>query len=119
VGFEHIVGELGGGVGAWAAAGRQVSTIPVVDSQDRNDRAILDIRQESEYKAGHVPGAIHIELGHLAEVADQVPLGDVLVHCGHGERAMTAASILARAGQHNVTVFAGALQELGSLTAEP
>ena len=119
VGFEHIVGELGGGVGAWAAAGRQVSTIPVVDSQDRNDRAILDIRQESEYKAGHVPGAIHIELGHLAEVADQVPLGDVLVHCGHGERAMTAASILARAGQHNVTVFAGALQELVSLTAEP
>jgi glyoxylase-like metal-dependent hydrolase (beta-lactamase superfamily II)/rhodanese-related sulfurtransferase len=119
VGFERIVGELGGGVAAWAAAGRQVSTIPVVDSPDHHEQAILDVRQESEHNAGHVPGAIHIELGQLAEVADQVPMGEVLVHCGHGERAMTAASILTRAGHDNVTVFAGALQELGPLTAEP
>ncbi|MEV4227955.1 rhodanese-like domain-containing protein [Streptomyces bobili] len=64
------------------------------------------MRQESEFAAGHVPGAVNIELGGLAPVAADAPEGAV-VACGHGERAMTAASLLERAGHTDVAVLDG------------
>jgi hydroxyacylglutathione hydrolase len=60
----------------------------------------------AEYAAGHVRDALHLELGQLAAHAADVPAG-VVVACGHGERAMTAASILERAGHIDLTVLAG------------
>jgi hypothetical protein len=41
-----------------------------------------------------------------------------LAHCGHGERAMTAASLLARSGRRDVAVFKGAPHRLGPLVSE-
>jgi len=67
---------------------------------------VLDIRQDSEFAAGHVPGAEHIELGALAATA-AVPDGPVTVMCGHGERAMSAASVLERAGRNDLSVLLG------------
>jgi rhodanese-related sulfurtransferase len=69
------------------------------------DRAILDIRQAEEYREGHVPGAINIELGALAEHVDAVPNEPITLMCGHGERAMTGASLLERAGVDELTVL--------------
>jgi hypothetical protein len=40
-----------------------------------------------------------------------------LTHCGHGERAMTAASLLARSGRRDVAVFKGAPHRLGPLVS--
>lgn len=47
--------------------------------------------RRAEHTAGHLPGALHIELGDLPTRAADAPAGAV-VHCGHGERAMTAAA---------------------------
>ncbi|MHB1846884.1 MAG: rhodanese-like domain-containing protein [Deltaproteobacteria bacterium] len=57
---------------------------------------LLDVRQHGEWRSGHVPGALHVELGLLAgaEVASR----SLAIMCAHGQRAMTAASILARRG---------------------
>ena len=63
------------------------------------------------YAAGHVPGADHIELGALATRAETLPDEPLVVMCGHGERAMGAASLLARAGHHDVTVLDGGPQD--------
>jgi hydroxyacylglutathione hydrolase len=49
---------------------------------------------------------VHVELGALAAHAGDVPAGAVIA-CGHGERAMTAASVLERAGRTDLTVLAG------------
>ncbi|WP_425588873.1 rhodanese-like domain-containing protein [Streptomyces thinghirensis] len=49
---------------------------------------------------------MHIELGDLPTRAADAPAGAV-VHCGHGERATTAASLLERAGRTDRTVFNG------------
>jgi rhodanese-related sulfurtransferase len=117
VGFENVLGELAGGMGAWTAAGRPVSRIPLIDRPD-GARAILDVRQSSEHRSGHLPEAIHIELGQVAEAADDLPRTGILVHCGRGERAMTAASLLARAGHSEIAVFAGAPGRLGDLVTE-
>lgn len=96
VGHEHLVGELAGGVEAWVAAGRMLASIPVVDDLDPTSR-VVDVRQVVEYRAGHVPAAKNIELGALA-TADIDSGAPITVMCGHGERAMTAASLLADRG---------------------
>jgi rhodanese-related sulfurtransferase len=67
------------------------------------------VRQASEVADGHLPGAITVELGALAGDRPPValPAGPVAVMCGHGERAMTAASLLARAGHKDLRVAIG------------
>lgn len=95
VGHEHLVGELAGGVETWGAAERTLVSVPVVDTLDASGR-LIDVRQAVEYRAGHVPGAVNIELGALADA--HIDGATVAVMCGHGERAMTAASILADRG---------------------
>jgi len=118
VGFENLVGELDGGIHAWQAAGRDVARTPLVDAGAAGGRQVVDVRQRAEFAAGHVPGATHVELGTLTEETDAVPDGPVLVHCGHGERAMSAASLLERSGHRGVAVLAGEPDELGELESE-
>jgi hydroxyacylglutathione hydrolase len=115
VGFEHFVGELAGGIDTWQTAGRPLATLPLVNAADAHGRQVLDIRQRSEFAAGHVPGALHVELGTLTRPTEEVPDTSLLVHCGHGERAMSAASLLRRAGHDDVAVLAGGPGELGEL----
>ena len=74
---------------------------------------MLDVRQESEYAAGHLPKATHIELGSLAGAIGSQP---VTVMCGHGERAMTAATLLARDGHHAVSIMDGGAADWAKAT---
>lgn len=104
VGYENLPGELAGGTGAWRAAGLPLRRIPLVPAAQARG-VVLDVRQESEFAAGHLPGARHAELGSIPVT----PLGQepLTLMCGHGERAMTAASILAAAGHRDLTVAIG------------
>lgn len=111
VGYDQITGELNGGLPAWTAAGEPTSSIPVAGVEALDDARVLDIRQDNEYDAGHVPGADHIELGALAARAKDLPEEPLVVMCGHSERAMGAASLLTRAGHRNVTVLDGGPQD--------
>jgi len=104
IGHDAILGELDGGHDTWSAAGLRAGSIPIVGPREL-EGALLDVRQDDEWDAGHVPGAIHIELGDLARAT--LPDGPVTVMCGHGERAMTGASILRTAGHQDVAVLAG------------
>ncbi len=104
VGYEQLFGELGGGVDAWRAAGHDLDTIPLLPAE-RTSETVVDVRQRGEYEAGHIPGAHSIELGSITDI--DLPGGPVAVMCGHGERAMTAASLLAREGDCAVTVLTG------------
>lgn len=113
IGHEAIAGELNGGVDAWRAAGYPISSIALV-GPDAMNPTVLDIRQDAEWNAGHLPGATHIELGSLAEFAP--PAGALTVMCGHGERAMTGASILAARGHSAVTVLTGGPDDWERLT---
>lgn len=119
IGYDGIAGELAGGVAAWTRAGRGTSSIPVVDVAALAGAAVLDVRQDSEYAAGHVPGADHVELGDLA-ARPATPGGEpTVVMCGHGERAMGAASLLVRAGHPDVSVLAGGADDWAAATGLP
>ena len=108
VGHDAILGELDGGLATWTGAGLAVASIPLVDAVDITG-TVLDVRQASEWAAGHVPDAVHIELGDLT--AAHVPAGPVTVMCGHGERAMTGASLLEIAGHRDLAVLTGGPQD--------
>ncbi|MFJ7201069.1 MULTISPECIES: rhodanese-like domain-containing protein [unclassified Streptomyces] len=106
IGYERLAGLLTGGMTAWLADGNDQTTTAFLTADRAAGRPYVDVRQEAEFAAGHVPGAVHIELGALNESAAKAPTGPV-VACGHGERAMTAASLLERAGHRDVAVLDG------------
>jgi rhodanese-related sulfurtransferase len=104
IGYEHLAGELAGGVAAWQAAGfplRRIRLVPAAAAAG----VVVDVRQDAEFAAGHLPGARHVELGSLAGTPPEP--GPVTLMCGHGERAMTAASIIAAAGCEDLAVAVG------------
>ncbi|MGH3368888.1 MAG: rhodanese-like domain-containing protein, partial [Nocardioidaceae bacterium] len=105
VGYEQLLGELDGGIDAWTAAGHPTSLIALSPAASSDGAAVVDVRQHGEYVAGHIPGARNVELGSIT--IDDLPAGPVAVMCGHGERAMTAASVLTRGGHVGVTVLTG------------
>jgi hydroxyacylglutathione hydrolase len=115
IGYERIVGELAGGMSAWSAAGRPVATTGLVSPSGIGGQ-VLDIRQLEEYRAGHLPQALHIELGSLMARSGEVGSGPVTVMCGHGERAMTAATLLQRKGHRHLSVLDGGAHDWARTT---
>lgn len=107
IGYTNIVGELAGGIEGAANAGLPLEVTPLRPAYADRDVRVLDVRQRSEYAAGHVPGALNIELGDLPRRLADLPDVATVVMCAHGERATTAASLLARAGFADVTVLRG------------
>jgi hydroxyacylglutathione hydrolase len=112
IGFDRLVGELAGGLAAWT--GRIATTRLVRPYQV--DLPVLDIRQAAEYAGGHLPGAVHLELGALPAALEAAPPGPAVVMCGHGERAMTAATLLERAGRHDLAVLVGGAHDWAAAT---
>jgi rhodanese-related sulfurtransferase len=92
---------------AWQAAGLPVARLPLAGLAGVQGRRVLDVRQDAEFAAGHIPGAAHVELGALTHQPGGLPGGPLAVVCGHGERAMTAASLLQRQGRAEVSVVGG------------
>lgn len=106
IGHDRLAGQLAGGTDAWRAAGGRTGMIELVTADRIGTRPVLDVRQDAEFTAGHIPGAGHRELGALA-TGGQAATDGTVVMCGHGERAMTAASLLARHGTRDLAVLTG------------
>jgi hydroxyacylglutathione hydrolase len=118
VGYEQLAGQLDGGMTAWHANGGPVETTELVTADRIGARPVLDVRQAAEYAAGHVPGAVHVELGDLPARVKDTP-AQAVVMCGHGERAMTAASLLQRAGHDELAVLADGGPDWAAATGRP
>jgi hydroxyacylglutathione hydrolase len=116
IGYDNVARELDGSMAAWTAAGHETSQIALTPAGQLDGRLVLDVRQDSEYLAEHVPGAMHIELGEIASRADDLPDRPTVVMCGHGERSMSAASLLQRAGHHDLAVLKGGPQDWARAT---
>ena len=71
---------------------------------------ILDVREQDEYDEGHIPGAILIPYGEIADRAEK-ELPDknqlILVYCRSGRRSKIAAEELVKLGYTNVKEFGG------------
>lgn len=61
----------------------------------RGGASLLDVRENSEWKSGHAPGAIHVPLGEIDKAAKRLPKGrPVVVMCASGMRSRGAAKHL-------------------------
>ncbi len=106
IGFDSIAGALDGGIDAWRAGGGEVSTFETVEVEDMaawilsaEPMTVVDTRDEHEWAAGHVPGAVHMYVPDVPYRAGEVPPeAPVAVHCASGYRAGIAASLLEQAG---------------------
>jgi hydroxyacylglutathione hydrolase len=107
IGYDTLAGELKGGIDTWTADGYALAQVRQVGPGEVAERRVLDVRQDAEFAAGHLPGALHIELGDLPANAARLSPGPIVVMCGHGERAMTGASLLRRAGHRDLAVLDG------------
>ena len=114
IGYENLSGYLVGGVEAWIAEDRPVATIPIVAPSDVTPGAgIVDVRQGSEWVAGVVPGAELVELGSVAGHAFE-PGPERVVHCVHGARAMTGASLMQKDGVKDIAITGADAGELAA-----
>lgn len=65
---------------------------------------VLDVRRGSEWREAHIDGAVHIPIHDIVKRMDEVPEGEVWVHCASGYRASIAASLVAATGRRVVVV---------------
>lgn len=69
---------------------------------------VLDVREPAEYIRGHVPGAVLVPLGDVPARRGDLPKDrPVYVICASGNRSLTAAEYLARAGFEAYSVRGG------------
>ena len=109
IGIDRPAAHATGTPQQWAG-GEDLATIPRATFADlaliRHHRrvTVLDVRRDLEQAGAHIDGALHIPLHDLIRRIDDVPGGEIWVHCAAGYRATIAASLLAATGRHVVAV---------------
>ncbi len=71
---------------------------------------LIDVREESEFAAGHIPGAVHVSKGVIErDIESVVPdvNREILLYCGGGFRSALSAENLQRMGYRNVVSVDG------------
>ncbi len=107
-----VAGFVAGGWRAWKAAGLPVESAPLLTVEDvaggRNRLHVVDAREDYEYRAARVPGALHCDWTETWRRAAELP-GDrpLAVICGDQVRSSLAASVLRRHGLDARLVFGG------------
>ena len=106
IGWDAVLGHLEGGIDAWTASGRATRSFPILRLEQLVDELaageageILDVRQTTEWDAGHLEGSRHLFVGDLPERLDGFdPSERQTVICASGYRSSMAASLLDGAG---------------------
>jgi rhodanese-related sulfurtransferase len=85
----------------------RVDPASAVSLINRNGAHVLDVREDSEWQQGHIPGAIHVPLGQLGNRMNELEAykgadTPVVVACRSGNRSAMAAVRLRKAGFESV-----------------
>ncbi|MBI3548242.1 MAG: sulfurtransferase [Elusimicrobia bacterium] len=85
---------------------RQVSVPWLHERMERKDvYFVIDVREDSEWTQGHVPGAFHISKGVLERFIEALAPDtgqEIIVYCNTGSRSALAADSLQRMGYSNI-----------------
>ncbi len=124
IGFEQAQGYLAGGMDAWKAEGYPTATFERIsvaelrrrlDAQGQEPLAVLDVRDETEWRDGHIPGAQHLHIADLPRHLHETPLDrPIAVVCHSGYRASIGASIIAALGRQTIAVEGGVYDWIAS-----
>ena len=130
IGIDNVVGFLEDGFAAWRRLGFPVAALEEIPVSTLARRLanpggavrVLDVRDEVEWAAGHIPGAVNLSAGTLATGGKirVAPDETVAVICGTGYRSSVAASLLKQRGLRQVITVPGGMEawtEAGLRTA--
>jgi hydroxyacylglutathione hydrolase len=128
VGIRKLGGYLHGGMTSWRQEKREThrtERMPIDELAEHikaqaDDLQILDVRERSEWDAGHVAGSTFEAWHDITTIPEGLDPGrPIAVVCGSGQRAATAASLIQRYGAgHPVHVVDGGVPKLGQLGIE-
>ncbi|MCP9978242.1 MBL fold metallo-hydrolase [Actinomadura madurae] len=109
IGIDRPAASATGGPRRWAgedplASFPRASFDELAAVRHHRPVVVLDVRRAQEWDESHIEGAVHIPLQDLPRRGDEVPEGEVWVHCQGGYRASVAASFLAAAGRRVVAI---------------
>lgn len=89
---------------------REISIEDTRRKLEAGDAHVIDVREESEWSAGHIRGAEYIGRGVLErDIEEKIPdkNAELILYCGGGFRSALSADNLQRMGYRNVTSMAG------------
>ncbi|GAB4546614.1 MAG: rhodanese-like domain-containing protein [Pleurocapsa sp.] len=117
IGYDLPKGWLAGGMMAWRTAAKELEFMPLMSVRDLNRQLqrqdnlqVLDVRQKTEWRSGHIKGAIHITGAELpARYKEISKEKTVAVICGSGYRSSVNASLLKHHGYKNVVNVLGGM----------
>lgn len=117
IGYDDILGHLSGGMAAWIRSGRQVASLAQMSALDLagvlvgdHPPALLDVRTDAEWEAGHIAQATHQPFADILERGVNLCFsGPVAVVCGSGYRSNIIGSALAAKGCVDVRSVAGGM----------
>jgi len=93
---------------------REVTVADVKGKLDRGETFhLIDVREESEWAADHLPRARHLSKGILErDVEERIPdlKAEIVLYCGGGYRSALAADNLQKMGYTNVWSMAGGIR---------
>ncbi len=95
----------------------RIKECTVLDIKSRLDQGdefhLVDVREESEFAAGRIPGAIHIGKGVIErDIEKMIPEADteIILYCGGGYRSALAADAIQKMGYTNVISMDGGMR---------
>ena len=90
---------------------RECTVHDVKNRQDAGETFhLVDVREESEWAAGHLPQAVHLGKGIIERDIDAVipeTTSEIILYCGGGYRSALAADTLQKMGYTNVISMDG------------
>jgi len=117
LGFDNIGASLCGGMPGWRNRGKPWARLKTCSAEqlkealERDVTNVLDVREDYEWKEGHIGGAQHLFFGDIKKQHEQLPADKTLaLYCSWGARATLAASILLGLGHANIRVVLGAIR---------
>jgi hydroxyacylglutathione hydrolase len=122
VGIRNVAGCLAGGMTSWREEKRPTRSVERIDVDELHRRVqgeadvqVLDVREQSEWDEGHIPGAVHTPYHDVHSIPDDIdPSRPVAVICSSGQRSAVAASLLLREGvEHAIHVADGGVGTWG------
>ncbi|MDO3635004.1 MBL fold metallo-hydrolase [Mycolicibacterium arseniciresistens] len=99
IGIDNLTGSAAGDIHTLAhdnplRSYRVADFADLATEIDNSDITVLDVRRADEYDKDHITNAINIALHELPDRIDDVPTGEVWVHCASGYRSSIAASLI-------------------------
>jgi len=89
------------GIGSKLRGFKEIEPLAAVQMLNHENSIILDVREDSEYKDGHIIDAIHIPLGKLDQRMAELEKfreKSIIVNCRSGHRSSSACAKLRKSG---------------------